>query len=255
MKNLPNIEIPKRDLSLMLEHPKSAGGEAVICRGYDDKTLYKLFLDPVAAEEAYTFDISDLIHMSDNKLKKLLALRKKNPNNCVMPLSTISMNKEVIGYEMTYDPNDVVFTSPNSFETWADVVHILENSSIALREFQSKDIIFGDVARRNILVNKKTGKITFCDVDNVCVAGHTFDVLNEDMEFYVNHCGINDKMDAYMHNILTFETVGLTTEECVYEPTVIEEFFDTRALPIAKTLDCPERFSGEYAIQYIKRRK
>ena len=36
-----------------------------------------------------------------------------------------------------------------------------------LEYYHSKDIIYGDVKDDNILINSVTGKISFCDMDNI----------------------------------------------------------------------------------------
>lgn len=102
MKNLPNIELtPQLCTDLIQNRRFSKGGESIICRPQDSNyTLYKIFTQPPPS--------SAITEMSENKLNKLRALYQKSLEYSLKPVSTISLDGRLIGYEMTYDPSFIL---------------------------------------------------------------------------------------------------------------------------------------------------
>ena len=59
----------------------------------------------------------------------------------------------------------------------SDNISILTQSGKMLRGLAQLDITYGDISLRNILVNARTGDVTFCDVDNMRVGVYPIDVM------------------------------------------------------------------------------
>lgn len=99
MKNLPNIELTPQSCTDLIQNRRfSRGGESIICRPQDSNyTLYKIFTQ--------TPPSIAVTEMSENKLNKLRALYQKSLEYSPKPVSTISLDGRLIGYEMTYDPS------------------------------------------------------------------------------------------------------------------------------------------------------
>ena len=153
---MPNISLTKRELnSLVKKSFYTYGGESYICKP-TRKTLYKLFRHG-----------KEIIPMSENKGKKVTRLYELQLEDSVRPLATISCNGELYGYEMTYDRFDEKY-SPYR-HTREERIDFLFESKRILEYFASLGIVYGDVAYRNILFNTKTGRYTFCDMDNIIV--------------------------------------------------------------------------------------
>ena len=97
IKRMTNITLTIDEFFDMEDQEFAHGGEAVIFRTEKPNTLYKFFKD----------HNGNYIDMSDNKFKKILELYKLKLESAVRPLSTISVNGHLVGYEMTYNPDSV----------------------------------------------------------------------------------------------------------------------------------------------------
>lgn len=99
MKIMPNTSLTQEQCDYLLLNCRfDIGGEAIICKNADSDTLYKIFVYP---------DTQATFLMSDNKFQKITKLYQRNLEHCITPLSTLSLNGTLIGYEMTYDRRDI----------------------------------------------------------------------------------------------------------------------------------------------------
>ena len=247
IKRMPNIVLTLDEFFDMEEKEFASGGEAVIFRTENPNTLYKFFKDRNG----------NYIDMSDNKLKKILELYKLNLSSAVRPLSTISVNGHLVGYEMTYNKDSV--TLKNSGFSREQKIDILKRTKEILEYFKVHDITYGDVKSNNILVDRKTGKIEFCDMDNIRIRDYPMDLVAEYVQPFVK-CGKIELCDAYIHNLMTLQQLGFpnnypTFKEVhrelareIYPPNFKEE-----AITIFESMAIPRKFNGEYVIQYVKK--
>lgn len=253
MRNLPNIELPRKHINLMLMSPFSIGGEAIICHGYDTHTLYKFFLGKQKGFSCF-YNFRDLSEMPDSKYEKIKLLHQMNLEDSVQPVSTLSCDGTIFGYEITFDEDDLSFAYPSTCKSREDIIYYSDYIKNVLDYYAFKDIIYADVAARNILINKKTRKAKFCDMDNIKAGGYEPEAISSDLVEYDEIRGIDRQTDAYMHNIMLMRKLGLEPNECLEDDELFLEEFDERALPILRSIQNPKDFNGEYAIQYIKRR-
>lgn len=247
MQKMPNTNITKEDYENFQNNFCQRGGEGVICHK-DGTSLYKLFTD----------QRGNITSMSENKQIKIQRLYQKNLLYTVKPISTISFQGEIIGYEMTYNPYDYPLENMTLLDR-KTLIKILKETKNALEYFASKDITYGDVTADNILVNIKTGAITFCDIDNMRVGTYQIDTLGSPLTRYYERTGIIDtKVDAYMHNLLTIKKLSCPNQ---YESEIIKDLrrekyptrFKQHAHKIFQSMTTPEKFNGEYVIKYVKR--
>ena len=248
MKRLPNINITEREYEYIIAQEEIIGGEGMICSSGKKNTLYKLFIDPHG----------NICPMPENKVKKINTLYRKNLSHLVKPLSTISCNGEVVGYEMTYDQYDRALYCLPQLER-KQLIDALKQSKEALQYFASQDVIYGDISEANILLNTKTGVVTFCDIDNMQVGEYPIDVKGYALMKYYEKTGvIDEKADAFVHNLLTINRLHFTSA-CYSEILtalrrgIYPTKFKQHAKDVFASMTNPESFTGEYAIQYIKR--
>lgn len=242
MQRMPNISLSKREVkNLIRKSFYSSGGESYICKPNHSKTLYKLFRDG-----------PKIIPMSENKERKIVRLHELQLEHSVIPIATISCRGELIGYEMTHDEDDERY-SP-TYQSRNEKIDFLDETHQILEYFASKDIIYGDVAYRNILFNKRTGKAKFCDMDNIFIEGNPIDLVGTTtpLATYNNACGIDEKADAFVHNMLTFQTLGVDFP--MHLDDELELDFYEPGIRVIESMDDPTMFTGEYVIQYVKRR-
>lgn len=250
MKKLPNIALSDKELDLIIENNKfDYGGEAVVCRNNNPHTLYKIFVHPGT-------EIPDI--MSDNKLRKIEWLFQHELEDTVRPISTLSNRGYLIGFEMSFDEDDESLI--NALLTPEEKVHYLHESADILRRFSALDITYGDVKDDNVLINKKTKKAKFCDVDNMRIGNLPIDIMGHGLiEYYDATQTIDEKADAFMHNLLLLEQLkyhNLSHRAILnrLRTNPIMPEFPEEAERILTSLLPPENFQGEYAISYIKRR-
>lgn len=248
MKNLPNINITDTEYRYIRQQEETFGGEGIICSTGKKNTLYKLFTDANG----------NICPMTENKVKKISELYRKNLPYLVKPLSTISCNGEVVGYEMTYDKDDRALHCLPHLER-KKLIDALKKSKEALQYFSSKDVIYGDVSEANILLNTKTGQITFCDIDNMQVGQYSIDVKGYALMKYYEKTGvIDEKADAFVHNLLTINKLHFTSASYTeilnaLRRGVYPTKFKRQSREVFASMAEPEIFTGDYVIQYIKR--
>lgn len=249
MKSMPNIKLTREEFDRMMTYNRFAsGGEGVVLISEKPNTLYKIFRD---------YETSLPVPMSDNKHKKIQELYHRQLDYSVHPLSTISMNGELIGYEMTTDPNDL--TLGQTHLSRRRLIECLKETSEALKYFASEGIVYGDVKANNILVNKKTHQVKFCDMDNIKLGDYPIDLLNDYVDsIIVSESDITPSVDAYMHNLMTLQLLnspGITYDEIIYKLTdgKYHKKYKKEAHRALSTMASSEPFTGEYIAPYIKR--
>ena len=260
MQRMPNINIDQRTLNWLFMNQLYSGGEAVICRSYKKNTLFKIFADWECQKQSDSFGVpfhKELIKMSDNKFKKITRLYQMQLEHSVNPLSTLSMDGNLIGYEMTYDPNDKSFDSEKLSRE--ELIYFLSQSKDILEYYAQNDITYGDVTVCNLLVNRNSGTTKFCDMDNIRLGEYPIESMGRDLFIYKTIRGIDQYTDAYMHNVMTLRNFSPASLNDVLEPVyrLVHEDYSKDLTSTAKTtlmsMEEPQTFNGEYVIKYIKK--
>ena len=69
---------------------------------------------------------------------------------------------------------------------------------------ENENIIYGDLKDDNILINSKTGEISFCDVDNIQIDNYKMDSILNVLSYYHNvRWAYQNDVHIYMHNLFT----------------------------------------------------
>lgn len=260
MKRIPNIKLTEEELYRLLRNSVAFGGESVIVRGQEPATLSKIFVDQ-STHALYNrlddINLSSIIDMSDNKLNKIAELYRMELEDSVQPLATLSYDGRLIGYQMTHDEDDVSLGRAKSKCSQAEIIHYLEYTKDILEYYATKDITYGDVAARNILINRKNKKAKFCDIDNIRLGEYGIDLLNTTLEVYGYYRELDASADAYMHNLLTLgQFIDHNNHQGVLAALKSKNYpreFKWAARRIMRSMTAPETFTGEYVIQYVKK--
>ncbi len=260
MKRLPNIEIDPRCLNRLFMSQLTSGGEAIVCRSFQPNTLFKICAEASVQRYCDSFGVPfrlDLIEMSDNKFEKIKRLYEMQLEHSVKPVSTLSMNGRLIGYEMTYDKDDK--SLHNSQLSHEDLINILEQSRNILEYYAQNDITYGDVNAFNVLVNSGTKQVKFCDVDNMRIGTLPIDVKEKNSTIYDLLGGKEAYLDAYMHNIMTLYEFESDKFGFLFKPVseIVKEdysqYLTEESREILTSMEEPKTFNGEYIIQYVKK--
>lgn len=248
MQTIPNIVLTQDEYKSLLRQEEMRGGEAIITPSGNPNTRYKLFMNQPHYESP----------MNENKTQKIVELHRRQIKHLVRPLSTISFNGRMVGYEMTYDQFDRSLESLSLLPR-KRLIKVLREVKEVLEYLNEQDITYGDVTADNILVNIKTGIVKFCDIDNMQVGRLPIDIKGYCLSRYYSKTGVIDsKADAFMHNILTIKKLAAPDK---FESTIVQELergifptkFKQGAKHIFESMRNPEEFTGDYVIQYVKR--
>lgn len=260
MKRLPNININESTLKRILKTRISSGGEAIICRSFKSNSLFKIMVDTSYKRYCDSFGMPssfDKIMMSDQKFEKIKILYELQLENSVQPLSTLTMNDRLIGYEMTYDKNDISLASVKTSRY--ELIHFLMKSSEVLQYYNRNNIVYGDVSSNNLLINRATGMVKFCDMDNIWIYGLPNDAMGRNLLVYNLLGGPLQYTDAYMHNVMTLENFQNNPLAFMLEgvPALVKKDYSSYLTNDAKktltSMESPTGFNGEYVIQYVKK--
>ncbi len=240
MQRIPNIKLTQDDFEKLLEHKIiGSGSEATICRTEKQNTVYKIFCIG-----------KKVFPMPDNKVRKIDKLYQMSLEHITSPISTISLDGTLIGYEMIYDSEDKTF-NPFALSN-SEVIHFLKGTKDILEQLASKDITYGDVAGRNILINHRTGTIKFCDIDNMRVGEYPIDLIGNTLQKYTKVRGVDAATDAYMHSIMTLNSFDLDEDECSQEE--FAWYFTREGRKILHQIREKTAYNGEYIVQYVKKK-
>ena len=240
MRNMPCIKLSERELKYILKRKFFSGGEGMICESSNPNTLYKIFSQR-----------RSIVPMGENKEKKISLLYEKQLDYSIKPISLISFDDIIIGYEMESDYELETFTRYQF--TNDELLYFLKETKNILEYFSSNGIVYGDVEFRNILFNHNTGEIKFCDMDNVQIDGLAIDKLSYGLMDYESARGIDDGVHPYMHNRLALRSFDLDPFYSAKQD--IKKIFKSGAVDIVKSMQTPKEFKEDYIISYVKKYK
>ena len=237
---IPNKAITRSQFYDLVDYQKlTSGGEATICEGDTPFSVYKLF-----------YHCSTPVAMPENKIKKISRLYDMQLKHSVQPLCTVSLDDVIVGYEMT---SDVDLTKTQlCFLPFEEKKYFLEKTKEILEYFSSLGIIYGDVEPRNILFDRNTGRIEFCDMDNIAIGDLPMDLLPNHVVDYNVSRPIDQNLHPYMHNLMTLKSLGIDTYWASRRE--LRTHFKRPAIRTIKSMKDPSNFNNEYIIQYLKKR-
>ena len=214
------------------------GGEAIICESDNPYTLYKIF-NYLGSPKA----------MSKNKENKIELLHELKPKYSVEPISTISLNDVIVGYEMSTD------FGLESYKTYElspeELKYFLTETKRILEYFNSIGIIYGDVEPRNILFNRDTGEIKFCDMDNISINGLPMDTIPFNLQVYEQERDLDYSVHPFMHNIMTLRAIGLDSYWASHLD--LRRNLKRPGYKTVLSMSKPSKFNNEYILPYVKK--
>lgn len=239
MNKIPDKNIDNRIIGSIYNYGKLfSGGEGRICESDKSYTLYKIFDHNGQIRE-----------MTDSKISKISLLHDMDVKYMVRPINTISVDGKVIGYEMTYDESfDTVKLYQLSRE---EQIVYLTKIKEALEYFTTLGIIYADIEDRNILFNRDTGEILFCDVDNISIQDFSVDKLPCTLTEYSFKRGLDSLVHPYMHNLMTLKAFDL--DSYFSRDCFLRKYFYRKGIKTIHSMRDIDDFNGEYALKYIRK--
>lgn len=184
-----NLELTEQQLENIRLGFKQSGSAASIYNA-TDHSLYKIFKNHISEE------------VLDNKKKKIEMLNELQVPFFRNPIRTLSLNEKFIGYEIEYNKEDRMWWE-FSLKT-EDKIRLLQELKEKLCFLSKKGIIYGDLKDDNLLINSKTGNISFCDIDNVQIGNRKMDHILCELDYAYKHYDFYpEEVHIYMHNLFT----------------------------------------------------
>ena len=128
----------------------------------DGDTCYKIF-NPGSISGIYTLE------------KKIKAMEGLKINGIILPKDLVIKDNKMAGYSMDYVPNSTDLTDHFGSTQLVDVHDILvatAKASHILEEAHENGMLLCDVSFNNVLINRDTGDISICDIDNCQYQGY-----------------------------------------------------------------------------------
>ena len=258
MEVLPNIDLTEEAVKYYIKNKYiSMGSEGIVFK-YDKKSVIKIF---------GFWDQDIMIEgMTSEKLEKIQLLYNKNIEQMVKILGTVSINNHIVGYRMSYSKNDISYYD-TSYQIGVNI-SILKNIKETLLSFHKNGIIYGDVFSGNILVDKNSNRIKFCDIDNVMIDNIPFDFLGKVLSIYLGDYGfVDETIDAYSFNILAMLKTLFPNDKKANRMTILKLLHDNFEIVmdeyckrqflqddsknikrIVKSMLNPREYQGEYIL-------
>lgn len=251
MRNMPNYKLTETEYIDIRCNPLAGGSEGVICE-WDQNSVVKFF------SEVYANITQEQIEaIRENKLRKLIALYKKNLQNPILPIATVSKNGQFIGYVMTKG------IGTNGLQVlqfdWKTKLQLLRKSKELLMDFHEQGIINGDVRLTNVLFDRTTGNAAFCDLDNMQVDGYLADLIPTIVKNYQKLRGVpiqpyDQTVDIVLHNTMMLQlfcnTASINPE--VLERKPIDEYLNEEGKQILIDYKHPkQKIKQGYLCDYL----
>lgn len=236
---IPNKEITKKQFfELIINNKLTFGGEAIICQSDNPYSLYKIFSKAGQPKP-----------MEKNKEMKINYLYETKPDFCIQPINTISLDDIIIGYEMTADPR---LKSYESYQLSSEELkYFLIKTRNILEYFSSLGIIYGDIKLSNILFNRDTGDIQFCDMDNIALNNNPMDLIPSTIQSYHDSRSLDVNIHPYMHNIMTLHVLDF--DVYLTSKNKLRHYFKRQAIKTIESMKDPKNFDNQYIIQHLKK--
>ncbi len=249
MKRLPNRELTEEEYNETYNRlsRRYCGSEGSVILNFRPGVARKVFLN--------TYQI-------ERKLPKLVWLyqNEEKLDNDVKILSTVSYQDKFFSYDMTYDQDVISFSS--RFIAREKLLYYLRLSKDKLDKFHKLDAVYGDVKADNILINPKTGVLSFCDLDNIQIEDkYPADTLSDYLELFADEDGfVKENADSYMHSLMTLSVLDSACLEYYQILQMIEDghhfsFLEQSAQPtLEKINDAIFDYKGDYLVDYVKKK-
>ena len=229
---LDNIQLSKREVLRLREKKINYGGESIIVRPDIPNTIFKLYRQSVSDKER------------ENKHQKLELIDSKDIRFITKPQGVLTCEDRIVGHAYDYDRDDISFLlAPLSLE---EKILSLRRIKMILNYFKRNGIIFADLKSDNILINPKTGKIKFCDMDSVQIDGLKTSIHEEYLLPLFKDGMLDERVHVYLHNLMVIDELLTNTSDSYID--ALEEI-DLEKVKRIFNRDCQK------IIEYIVKRK
>ncbi|MCI8347087.1 MAG: hypothetical protein HFJ12_03965 [Bacilli bacterium] len=241
---MENLELSEKKLENIRLELKFQGSEAHLYRA-TDHSLYKIFGEVVKTR-------------LKNKKKKIELLHEMQIPFFKNPIRTLTLDGEFIGYEIEWDPQDRAWCKYSLSNK--DKMELLRELREKLKILSNKKIVYGDLKDDNILINKITGKLSFCDIDNTQIGDLRMDLVQRSLKPFCDKNSLYDEnAQIYMHNLYTINELYKKFDTYqnlllyLQETSLKDSPFNENGNKIVKQLCQRKSIRSDYLIDNLKK--
>lgn len=188
---LKNIKLTREELLRLRSRRFDFGGESVIAKSDSQDSIFKLYRESVTQEER------------ENKHKKLELVSDRKIKFIAQPQAVLTSEGQIVGHAFDYDIDDMpMLISPLSVK---DKLFYFRQIKMILNYFRRNGIIFADLKCDNILINQKTGRLRFCDIDSIQIDDLKTSIHEDYFRQFFRDGMVDERIHVYLHNLMLID--------------------------------------------------
>ena len=188
---LRNIKLTREELLRLRSRRFDFGGESVIAKSDSQDSIFKLYRESVTQEER------------ENKHKKLELVSDRKIKFIAQPQAVLTSEGQIVGHAFDYDIDDMpMLISPLSVK---DKLFYFRQIKMILNYFRRNRIIFADLKCDNILINQKTGRLRFCDIDSIQIDDLKTSIHEDYFRQFFSDGMVDERIHVYLHNLMLID--------------------------------------------------
>lgn len=196
---LNNIKLSRREVFALKDKKINYGGESIIVRPEIPNVIYKLYRESVPQEER------------ENKHRKLELVKERQIRFITQPQGVLTCDGKIVGHAYDYDKEDIsMLLAPL---TTKEKISYLRRIKLILNYFKRNGIIFADLKSDNILINERTGRIKFCDIDSIQIDRLKTNVHEEYLVPSFKGDILDEEVHVYLHNLMIIDELLTNTSD------------------------------------------
>lgn len=188
---LRNIKLTREEVLRLRSRRFDFGGESVIAKSDSPDMIFKLYRESVTSEER------------ENKHKKLELVTDRKIKFIAQPQAVLTSEGQIVGHAFDYDIDDMpMLLSPLSVK---DKLFYFRQIKMILNYFRRNGIIFADLKCDNILINPKTGRLRFCDIDSIQIDDLKTSIHEDYLSQFFRDGMVDERIHVYLHNLMLLD--------------------------------------------------
>lgn len=218
---LKTIKLTKEEVLRLKNRRFDFGGESYIAKSESEGSIFKLYRESVTQEER------------QNKHKKLELVTDRKIKFIAQPQAVLTSEGQIVGHAFDYDIDDMpMFIAPLSLK---EKIFYFRQIKMILNYFRRNGIIFADLKCDNILINPKTGRLRFCDIDSIQIDDLKTSIHEKYLQPFFKDGLVDERLHVYLHNLMLIDEL-LVDQSFDAEDTL--ETIDLERVRKAFNLEC-----------------
>lgn len=188
---LKNIQLTSDEVVRLKNRRFDYGGESVIVKSDIPNIVYKIYRESITPEER------------ENKQKKLELVTDRKIKFITQPQGVLMCDGKIVGHAYDYDIDDMpMLIAPLSVK---DKIFYFRQIKMILNYFKRNGIVFADLKCDNILINLKTGRLRFCDIDSIQIDNLKTSIHEDYLKQFFKDGMVDERIHVYLQNLMLLD--------------------------------------------------